>query len=77
MTFTLPGGSLRARVQIRQRYAGDGKHARQRLTGRVISGSGRYRHAHGTISGGGTDLEAAPGNVTQSDLRYTLTLQLG
>jgi hypothetical protein len=77
MTFSLNGGSIRANVRIIQRFAADGTHAHQSLTGDVVGGEGRYHNARGTIVGGGTDVEAAPGDVTRSDLQYRITLRLG
>lgn len=59
ITFTLPHRTLRAHVLIVDRFAADGKHARQ-----TVSGKG--------ISGGGTYLEDPPGHVRASDLRYRL-----
>jgi hypothetical protein len=67
LTFRLPHRTLRANVLIVDRFAADGKHATQALTGTVSGG--------GTIAGGGTFLEAPPGHVTASDLRYRLTLR--
>jgi hypothetical protein len=67
MTFRLPHRTLRARVLIVDRFAADGKHARQSLTGTVAGG--------GTISGGGTYVEDPPGEVKASDLRYRVTLR--
>ena len=64
MTFKLPRRTLRAKVLIVDRFAADGKHARQSLTGTLAAG--------GTVSGGGTFLEDPPGHVRASDLRYRL-----
>ena len=61
MTFHLQHRLLRYRVLIVDRFAADGKHATQKLTGKGISG-------------GGTFVEDPPGNVKASDLRYRLTL---
>jgi hypothetical protein len=57
--FHLPHRLLRYRVLIVDRFAADGKHATQRLTGTGISG-------------GGTFVEDPPGHVRASDLRYRL-----
>ena len=73
MTFALPGGTIRARVRVVQRYGADGKHARQTLTGTVLGGTRRYRGRHGSISGGGVDVETAPGVIASSRLVYRLT----
>jgi hypothetical protein len=59
ISFHLPQRLLRYRVLIVDRFAADGKHATQRLTG-------------AGISGGGTFVESPPGHVTASDLRYRL-----
>ena len=55
--FHLPHRLLRFRVLIVDRFAADGKHATQRLTGRGISGGGAY-------------VEDPPGNVKASNLTY-------
>jgi hypothetical protein len=67
VTFRLPHRTLRARVLVVQRFAADGKHARQTLSGTMVGG--------GTISGGGTDVESPPGHVTASDLRYRISVK--
>ena len=67
VTFRLPRRMIRARVLVVQRFAADGKHARQELRGRVIGG--------GTIRGGGSVLEDTPGHVAASDLRYRIVLR--
>jgi hypothetical protein len=59
LTFRLPHRLLRFRVLVVDRFAADGKHATQRLTG-----SG--------ISGGGTFVESPPGHVRASNLVYRL-----
>ena len=74
LTLVLPSGRIVARVDIVQRYAADGEHARQALTGTVVSGTRAYRGARGTIAGGGTDVEDAPGHISRSDLRYRIAL---
>jgi hypothetical protein len=75
MTFSLPRGSFTARVSVVMRFAADGKHARQTLHGRIIGGTGAYAHATGTIAGGGTTVEASPGHVTASHLRYVVAFR--
>jgi hypothetical protein len=57
ITFHLPHRLLRYRVLIVDRFAADGKHATQHVTGKGIDG-------------GGTFLEDPPGNVRASDLIY-------
>jgi hypothetical protein len=57
IAFHLPHRLLRYRVLIVDRFAADGKHATQHLTGTGISG-------------GGTFLEDPPGNVRASNLSY-------
>jgi len=59
IAFLLPHRRLRYRVLIVDRFAADGKHATQRLTGKGISG-------------GGTFVEDPPGHIRASDLRYRL-----
>ena len=75
MTFVLPNGTLRADVRITQIFEPDGRHAEQKLTGTVISGTGRFAGARGTISGGGSVDENPPGQIADSDLRYTVALE--
>jgi hypothetical protein len=60
ITFRLPHRTLHANVLIVDRFAADGKHARQTVSGKGISGGGRY-------------VEDPPGNVKASDLRYRLS----
>ena len=57
ITFRLPHRTIRARVLIVDRFAADGKHATQRVTGKGISGGGRF-------------VEDPPGHVRSSDLHY-------
>jgi hypothetical protein len=59
LEFHLPHRLLRYRVLIVDRFAADGTHATQRVTGTGISG-------------GGTFVEDPPGHVRASDLRYRL-----
>jgi hypothetical protein len=73
MTFDLPDGTLRARVRITQSFEADGRHAEQRLTGRVTGGTGRYSDARGPIAGGGSVDEHPPGRIADSDLRYLVS----
>jgi hypothetical protein len=75
MIFTLPKGTITAQVKVVQRFARDGRHATQRLTGTVLGGTLAYQGARGAISGGGTDTETAPGKITKSDLRYRILLR--
>lgn len=75
LVFVLPRGSIRARVSIVQRFASDGRHATQTLTGTVTGGSGAYKGARGTIRGGGSDLETAPGRIAASNLSYRVALR--
>jgi hypothetical protein len=75
MTFALPFGTIRAAVDIVERFAHDGAHAGQSLTGTITGGSGRYARVKGMITGGGQVVERPPGHVAQSDLRFVLTLR--
>ena len=59
IAFHLPDRLLRYRVLIVDRFAADGKHARQTVSGRGISG-------------GGTFTESPPGHVSASHLTYRL-----
>jgi hypothetical protein len=73
MTFTLRGGTIRARVSIVQRFAADGRTARQSVTGRILGGTRAYAGRHGTLTGGGTLVDTA----TRLDhLRLTFRLAL-
>jgi hypothetical protein len=75
MTFALPDGSVQADVRVVQRFDADSRHARQRLTGTLAGGTGRFAGVHGTIAGGGTVDEASPGHIADSALRYVLTFR--
>jgi hypothetical protein len=66
LTFNLPGHTIRAHVRVTTTFGPDGEHAIQKLRGAVSGG--------GTIAGGGPYLEARPGHVAASDLRYTIRL---
>jgi len=59
MTFRLPHRTYQAKVLIVDRFAPDGKHAVQRVTGKGVSGGGTY-------------LEDPPGHVRASNLTYRL-----
>jgi len=76
VTFQGRDGTIRTLVRIVQRFGAD-RHGRQSLTGRVGGGTGRFRGARGSIRGGGTDVEASPGVITASALRYVLTFAYG
>jgi hypothetical protein len=73
MTFVLVAGAIRTRVLIAQRFTADGVHARQTLRGTIVGGTGVYRRAHGTITGGGPVVDRSSG-LGAVDLRYTLSL---
>jgi hypothetical protein len=66
VTFELPTHKVQARVHVATKFGPDGEHATQTLRGRVVGG--------GTIAGGGPYVEAPPGHVGASDLRYTIRL---
>jgi hypothetical protein len=59
ITFRLPHRTITARIAIVDRFAADGRHAAQTVTGRAITG-------------GGTFVEDPPGHIRASDLRYRL-----
>ena len=65
VVFRLAHRTITARVMIVDRFAADGKHARQSLAGTLAGG--------GTIAGGGTFVEDTPGHVRASDLRYRVS----
>ena len=66
LTFNLPAHTIHARVHVRTKFGPDGEHATQTLRGVVTGG--------GTIAGGGPYVEAPPGHVGASSLRYTIRL---
>lgn len=66
VTFNLPTHTIHARVRVTTKFGPDGEHAVQKLRGTVGGG--------GTIFGGGPYVEAPPGHVGASDLRYTIRL---
>lgn len=66
LTFNLPAHTIHARVRVTTKFGPDGEHAIQKLRGAVSGG--------GTIVGGGPYVEAPPGHVGASDLRYTIRL---
>lgn len=74
MTFTLRAGTIRARVRITQRFRSDGRHARQTTTGTIVGGTGRYRHARGTLTGSGTVVDTAT-RLTNVRLAYRLVMR--
>jgi len=66
MTFALKGRTIRANVQIVEKFAADGAHARQTLSGELVGG--------GTVKGGGPVVEKPPGHIASSNLRFVITL---
>jgi hypothetical protein len=66
VTFNLPTHTIHARVHVSTKFGPDGEHAIQNLRGSVTGG--------GTITGGGPFVEAPPGHVDSSDLRYRIVL---
>lgn len=66
LTFNLPQHTIHARVRVTTKFGPDGEHAVQKLRGAVSGG--------GTIAGGGPYVEAPPGHVGASNLRYTIRL---
>ena len=66
MTLSLPNRTIRARVHIVAKFAADGRHATQTLSGTVLGG--------GSITGGGPYVESPPGHVESANLRYVITL---
>jgi hypothetical protein len=74
MTFTLRSGTIRARVRITQRFRRDGRHAAQTTAGTIVGGTGRYRHARGTLAGSGTVVDTAA-RLTNVRLSYRLVMR--
>lgn len=68
-TYHLTGGALVTLETQTIHFARDQRHTTAVFQGRVIGGSGRYAHAHGTVTGGG------PG--VNGDGNWTVTLHLG
>lgn len=66
LTFNLPSGTIHSTVHVTTKFGPDGEHAVQKLRGAVGGG--------GTITGGGPYVEAPPGHVGASDLRYRIVL---
>lgn len=73
MTFRLRKGSIKARVEITQRFGSDGVHARQTVRGSIVAGTRAYRGIRGSIAGSGTVTDRASG-LGPVNLRYTLHL---
>ena len=76
MSFALRNGTIRARVRITQRFRSDGRHAAQTTRGTIVGGTGRYRHARGTVTGSGTVVDTAT-RLTAVHLAYRLALRVG
>ena len=76
MSFALRNGTIRARVRITQRFGSDGRHAAQTTRGTIVGGTGRYRHARGTVTGSGTVVDTAT-RLTGVHLGYRLALRVG
>jgi hypothetical protein len=74
MTFRLARGTIRARVAVVQRFRADGAHARQKVTGTVTGGTGRYAGARGTISGGGSVVDRRDG-LGRVSLSYVVKIR--
>jgi hypothetical protein len=74
MAFTLRAGTIRARVRVTQRFRSDGRHARQTTTGTIVGGTGRYRHARGTLTGSGTVVDTAK-RLANVHLAYRLVMR--
>jgi hypothetical protein len=73
MTFAWRSGTLRVRVTVTQVFAADGVHAKQSVVGRITGGTGKYAHAHGTLSGGGSVIDRRSG-LGRVRLAYKLTI---
>jgi hypothetical protein len=74
MTFTLRAGTISARVRITQRFRRDGRHAAQTTAGTIVGGTGRYRHARGTLTGSGTIVDTAT-RLSDVHLAYHLVIR--
>lgn len=60
-SYKLPGGTIRTREQRTFSFARDQIHTYGHFSGHVVSGSGQFAHARGTISGGGPGNTGGPG----------------
>jgi len=76
MAFTLRNGTIRGRARITQHFRPDGRHAAQTTTGTILGGTGRYRHARGTLTGSGTVIDTAT-RLTNVRIAYRLALRTG
>jgi hypothetical protein len=56
-TDSLPGGTIVSRQTQVFRFARDQRHTTASFMGRVVDGTGRYKDARGSVSGGGTDFK--------------------
>ena len=74
MSFALRNGTIRTRVRITQRFRRDGRHAAQTTRGTIVGGTGRYRHARGTVSGSGTVVDTAT-RLTDVHIAYRLVIR--
>ena len=61
-------------MRITQRFRSDGRHARQTTTGTIVGGTGRYRHARGTLTGSGTVVDTAT-RLTDVHIAYRLVIR--
>ena len=73
MAFARRDGTIRMRVRVTQRFRHDGRHAEQ-TTGTILGGSGRYRHARGTVTGSGTVVDT-PTRLKDVRLAYRLVMR--
>lgn len=74
MVFELRAGTIRAHVRVTQRFRRDSRHAQQTTTGTIVGGSGRYRHARGSVTGEGTVVDTAA-RLTDVRVVYRLVMQ--
>jgi hypothetical protein len=72
MRFARARGAMVFRVRVTQRFAADGAHARQSVAGTIVSASGRYSGARGSISGGGTVVDTRD-TIRIGQLTYRLS----
>jgi hypothetical protein len=55
--YSLPGGTIVTRESHTILFARDQRHTTAIFRGRILRGTRRYAHAHGTLSGGGRGVE--------------------
>ena len=71
--FPAPNATMHSRGT--QRFRADGRHAAQTTAGTIVGGTGRYRHARGTLTGFGTVMDTAT-RLSNVRLAYRLVMRV-